>query len=71
LEFVTLNTSPRELNHHQFKKADDAPQKNIKLFALLQKENKYKLTCTLAQRLKVLAKYNTPSAGVLLSGMAE
>jgi len=43
LESAELNTSLREQNHHQFKKADDAPQKNIKQTALLQKENKHKL----------------------------
>ena len=37
MELVTLNTSHKEQNHHQFKKADDAPQKNIKLSASLQK----------------------------------
>ena len=66
MEFVTLNTSLREQNHHQFKKADDEPQKNIKLPALIQKENKPELPCAL----KFLIKYNIPAAGVLLSGKA-
>jgi hypothetical protein len=43
LELVTLNTSFREQNHHQSKKADDAQQKNIKQSALLRKEKKHKL----------------------------
>jgi len=48
LKLVTQNnTSIREQNHHQFEKADDAPQKNRKQFALLQKENKHKLFYTL------------------------
>ena len=67
LEFVTLNTSIREQNHHQFKKTDDEPQENIKQPALLQKENKARLQYILA---KFFVKYNTPASGVLLSDMA-
>jgi hypothetical protein len=70
LEFVTLNTSLIEQNHHQFNKADDAPQKNIKLSELLQKENKHKLLYTFAQKLKFLVKYNIPAAGMLSIDMA-
>jgi hypothetical protein len=66
LELVTLKTSLRKQNHHQFKKADDAPQKYIKLPALLQRENKPKLLYALA---KFLVKYNTSVAGVLSSDM--
>jgi hypothetical protein len=53
LEFVTLNTSLREQNYHQFYKADDEPQKNIKLTALLQKENKLKLLYSLANNIQI------------------
>jgi hypothetical protein len=67
LEFVTLNTSLREQNHHRFKKADDEPQKNTKQIALLQKENKTKFLYSLA---KILVKYNTRAAGVLSNDMA-
>lgn len=67
LESVAINTSLREQNHHQFKKADDAPQKNIKQSTLLQKENKHKLPYELA---RLLGKYNITAAGVLSSGMA-
>jgi len=38
LESAILNTSQLEQNHHQFKKADDAPQKNINLTALQKKQ---------------------------------
>ncbi|MDR3627157.1 MAG: hypothetical protein P4L45_10010 [Ignavibacteriaceae bacterium] len=67
MEFVTLNTSLREQNHHRFKNADDVPQKNIKLTALSQRENKLKLRYSLA---KFLLKYSTPSARVLSNDMA-
>ena len=60
LEFVTLNTSLREQNHHQFKKADDRPQKNIKQTALLQKENKTKSPYAVT-KIKFLVKNNTPA----------
>jgi hypothetical protein len=43
-------------------KADDAPQKKIKLSELLQKENKTKLSYVLK---KFLVKHNTPTVGVL------
>jgi hypothetical protein len=69
LEIVTLNTSLLEQNHHQFKKADDAPQKNINLTALLQKENKDKLQYVLAKKINFLVMYNIPAAGVLSSAM--
>jgi hypothetical protein len=70
LESVTLNTSLREQNHHQFKTGDDAPQKNIKQAALLKKVIKPKLLFILAKKLKFLVKYNIPAAGVLSSVMA-
>jgi hypothetical protein len=81
LEFVTLNTSSREQNHHLFKKSDNAPQKNIKLTVLLQKENKAKLPYSLANNIQIrtellaaiikfLLKYNTSAAKVLSSDMA-
>jgi len=38
LKLVTLSTSIRKQNYHQFKKVDDAPKKNIELTALLQNE---------------------------------
>jgi hypothetical protein len=53
LEFVTLNTSSREQNHHRFKKADDEPQKNINQAALPQIENKQKLTYSLAKDIQI------------------
>jgi hypothetical protein len=67
LESATLNTSIREQNHHQFKKADDAPQKNIKQTVLIEKENKLKLRYAVV---KFLVKYNISAAGVLSSDMA-
>ena len=67
LESARLNTSQLEQNHHQFKQADDAPQKNIKLHTLLQKENKAKLYYSIA---RFLVKYNTPAVGVLSKDMA-
>ena len=81
MELVTLHTSLREQNHHQFKKTDDESQKNIKQPRLHQKENKTKLPYTLAKNIqirtrnfsdknKVLVKYNIPAAGVLTSDMA-
>ncbi|MDR3628632.1 MAG: hypothetical protein P4L45_17430 [Ignavibacteriaceae bacterium] len=44
MKFVTLNTSLWEQNHHQFNKADDAPHKNIKLSALLNKSKIVKIS---------------------------
>ena len=67
MESATLNTTPTKQNHHQFKRADDAPKKNINRSALLQRENKTKLLYALT---KFLVKYKIPAAGVLLRDMA-
>ena len=61
MEFVTLNTSLREQNHHQFKKADDASQINI-----IQSTVNIEYILII----KFLVKYNTSADGALSGDMA-